>query len=325
VKNPIFITGDLPYSHVLVCIVNWRRVYSTEHVFSMDGSVASMPVFSQWFMTGNFRDGAQTAADFASASILVLMFIVPFVMVRRGAVPRGTVAAHTLGLSRKPEATSTSQNGPSAVKLEWWDEYLLRFHASPHAFTLSGHLSKWLGWNMFVPYVCLWRSRPGMCWALAGAVVYMYVGPWCVGHLYNDSIGVLFAWGIVSTRFVVVGDVCLRLCRAFSLCVCIVLFCLLSGFLPHLDACLYLNMTMWLVIGPLVRRSCAVCLQSSSLLLAVRRLICWQPLLHRSDFACCVHRIVGTATLTARTLGVVFDALVRPFLSCTCLRRVIPT
>ena len=113
------------------------RTFTSTHRFSVDGSIAAMPPFSQWFMTGDFRGVLGSGAAAVSTFIVVVMILFPYILWRRsitGSAAIATVPASTLGL-RSPNKGS---HASKATELRWWEQRLLGHEARP--FSLTGAL-----------------------------------------------------------------------------------------------------------------------------------------------------------------------------------------
>ncbi len=140
-----------------------RRV--TAQPFTMDGSVLNVPFpISQWFMTSSFRD---TLAGVASAlsTVVVMATLI-------GA------ALYDKSLGRNPHLVVVPVAAPSAAR-----------ESTAKAATLAGRI-----WG---PYVVLKRMYPVLFWSLLLYGLYVPMGPWMLGPIFDNQFAAMFAWGIV--------------------------------------------------------------------------------------------------------------------------------
>ena len=140
-----------------------RRV--TAQPFTMDGSVLNVPFpISQWFMTSSFRDTMAGVATSLSTVVVMATLI--------GA------ALYDKSLGRETHMVVVPLEAPAAAR-----------ERTSAAGTLAGRI-----WG---PYVVLKRMYPKLFWLLLLYGLYVPMGPWMVGPIFDNQIAVMFAWGIV--------------------------------------------------------------------------------------------------------------------------------
>lgn len=199
------------------------RRHTVTQSFSVDGTLAPLPSgFSQWVLTGNMRWIGQVALLLVHGGVVlgVLLGAELFVVLSHkwwdgdATVQRWLQRAASLALQhpeRPPSKPSSLYAPPSSLikagieggrgaarkAVEWVVPRTVRLPP------LRGGRTALLLWArstaslVAFPYVYLRHTRPAVGRFLLFAALYVPLGPWFVGRVYDNRWTIVFAWGLV--------------------------------------------------------------------------------------------------------------------------------
>ena len=174
------------------------RTSAVEHDFSVDGTAAPFAsAFAVWVMTGNLKSHVDGIGVFVALWTLgVVLLGTPVFM--RFAIERGTAGTPPSARGAMVDAWLATQLGQRWLAKPRRSGDTSRGSSPTPS---GGRLGSWAA-HVYAPYVALAHLHPRVFFGLGAMHIYLYVGPWFAGRIYDNDWAAAFFWGIVTVKCV---------------------------------------------------------------------------------------------------------------------------